>query len=1472
MTVVCTLAATSMYSANVQPHLLALYRYFLNPDLDAFPNYTNVERLRAQEGGQDLGSNPTADVSQHDFMGAQLMWSWDSQEKGYNVTSLTGTILNPDGECEAWRIRCRPDPKKVDPVTKRIVPAHKIPKHRYPSTATPGFYVTSKPAVKTEDDVIYRPNLPTFGEQSKQKDAASAVLLSQRDSELLLSFLTVPYLRLPLVLTFFASEDRVHKLQSRKLRDILSSVCFEPGRHLSVLNTGVLPAMVPTTHPRLLATPYGHLLNELACSPANVMRSIVALLTGALALDTGAVCDWGGSDFNTGVEIILYVTRLVARMENFISFLIDTRSGRHPCLSDVKFRGVDLSDDTIAELEDGLQRLHDLMQGQVAPLLEEYLLKLDRQTAASPGDEKLIDRNSRLSCDLHAHRLLLYRNVYWDELSAEDAECASKVVIGSFVYLTTRHTWNKAARDQGRLLVPETELYELLQVVRRRLIRWVQCQRQGALDTVLQTALQVSSSTTGSSDVEIDKSNRWASLAGANAEGRYAVSSTRTIAAMKSSKSDSDADDGADSGQELTRASSSLAEVAEVAHTAMLGVEMDLQIGQMTLRSKHLQALRSTVANHPDVKLIFGENTMQASLLERAEHRKKFRLVGLQHELEVWQQGHNDCPPLGEEWDREYDPSELEPSERWIAKLFEPVRKSFFNGPTPPPMQFMMAERVHENAEIAVLIGLHQQLGGPFKLVWIHRRLKCVQIFECVSQGRQWWFTLHLTTDSRYCLRDLQPSCDPRKEPYPAWWERGAGSPYPKGLSNKLANNLLNNAGDHLYSSVLIKRDAADARNLSGGVETFVPKRFLLGVIPQSLLDTYLFWQDEAIEPTAVLNGHTYLSSRISDDDDDDGELDLGTTTDDASFPPLNPGYRRLRGYARADAKGCEDTMILLEFQSIGSWADDQQKFAEESTGNVVDATRLPGRTVRVVRLPLESIKADIEQRKRIAACLETLQLLVPQSTATKLEAAKRRKKMRRSGKSMTQKQKRDSNGATEGAAFPVGSVVEFDTDGSAKTWVQAEILKVHPCGKLFDIDPKEAWVGRQMRVPQMFLRTFDSAANDSRVRSNNIIQFDGISDSEDEEWLEDIDEQLAARSAQPSNEQRDEADVNRKNNALAFDQLDRLQYVLAAAGDEATCLTICRQLALGRTKRPFTDVRQLANAVANEAESSPELKEHVAKARRALATQAEIDASNSCELLNMVTAPRRSRLHSLLKTLGRIENAGHILAWVKRSSIRQFVAVTREASAHSMLSWSQVSSQAVPWWTLLASSKSGDEYCAIMGNPAIDLVELPRLKLSFTVRKDYTGVERLYSLDHSDLFVCNKRKPLVNSMIQGIPHSLLLSNLEGELQVLVPIVNPKRPQVLSEPFSTALVLDRSDATWNNALGSRFFLYPVHVSTSFLLTKGLHAAMYLLLLRLLHRDYDQVFRLTDSISTDTELAPEGKCLHLPPNIVMFISS
>lgn len=75
-------------------------------------------------------------------------------------------------------------------------------------------------------------------------------------------------------------------------------------------------------------------------------------------------------------------------------------------------------------------------------------------------------------------------------------------------------------------------------------------------------------------------------------------------------------------------------------------------------------------------------------------------------------------------------------------------------------------------------------------------------------------------------------------------------------------------------------------------------------------------------------------------------------------------------------------------------------------------------------------------------------------------------------------------------------------------------------------------------------------------------------------------------------------------------------------------------------------------------------------------------------------------------------------------------------------------------------------------------------------------------------------------------------------------------------PFSTSLVLDRSDLAWSSALEHPYYTYPVHVSLSFLYSTTLASALYLLLLRYLHRQYTAVVRLIDTVGTDASLTKE----------------
>lgn len=52
----------------------------------------------------------------------------------------------------------------------------------------------------------------------------------------------------------------------------------------------------------------------------------------------------------------------------------------------------------------------------------------------------------------------------------------------------------------------------------------------------------------------------------------------------------------------------------------------------------------------------------------------------------------------------------------------------------------------------------------------------------------------------------------------------------------------------------------------------------------------------------------------------------------------------------------------------------------------------------------------------------------------------------------------------------------------------------------------------------------------------------------------------------------------------------------------------------------------------------------------------------------------------------------------------------------------------------------------------------------------------------------------------------------------------------------------------------RYYLYPVHISLSFMFTPTLASALYVMLLRFLHRDYNEVVRLGTCLA-EFALAP-----------------
>lgn len=1107
-------------------------------------------------------------------------------------------------------------------------------KHRYPSFASPS-HLAQPHAVHTEDDVLHIQNLPTFEEA-----------IGQQDSELLLSYLTVPYLRIPLVLSFFASEDRIHALRSKDLQAVVDSVVFEPGKYLKLSDGNEIPFEVPTTKTDLLATSYGLLLNELQFSPEAFFHSTIALLKAAINLDVGTI-------HSTTVPIILFVMRFVARAESFVCFLIEHSENRHETISS-DLRGVLVTAEVLYILKDGRKSLRYIIDCHVQRMVEAWLGELVLECRENGDDNIIVDTNTKTACSLHAHLLLLMRNLRLEEYSLDIAS----TIASSLTFLTTRHTWNQNILEN----LPEHEIYEVLSVQRRRLIEWTRYQSQPILHTIMQSVLCVVTDTgsrlgcvtafskspsrqqAATSNAITDDGLAWCFISGPRSRGRFTQMSSRLQSYQVPG---SDAGDLTLSPFLRRKNSENFVQPPEISDDGELGIQVDLQTVQLTLKSAHLQALDSIIASDLDVQGIFGKASMQVTIVESTEHRLWVSLIGRNYDIQYWRTP--DERPCIQEFDRDYNPGELFETEQWIAPIFEPVRLTYMTKPF--VLQVCMPDLPYPaDVNIACLIGIHPKNGGVWKEILVFKKLAMVQVFNVISHGRRFYRVLEYTTDCRYTLRELQPSTDDRRSPWPQWERFGAGHPYDDHWGNPL--------------SCVISRTREHSKNLSGGVETFVPARLLYGTIPQALLDVYQFWQDE----DDLIRGYP-LDDTSSGDESDSTDEDAGA------------------------ANKCPH-MLLVRLLSV----------------NPVDASRIKGVTAhirRVLKSPL------IERKTRIIRFLN--------------------------------------------------HIVESRTVMPSNTW-KLDYSVFKSVGKILDSGIQESE-----------LLEFLNAMKLSSVQCSDV---------------KDILKQF-----------EDYVDEQR--------EFDATREALCAMGGGG-----------------------------------------VAQFSGAAFTSGWLSGADTAEDLTLISVPYSdpdSRIGNICLTLSRLDNVSHILCWTATKN----VIPTAASKFGSIINKSSEGGLIYPTFN---SSFFPVEF---IDDVMLELIELPRLKISFHEKIDDSGEKRLYSIDHANLFVSNRRSALLTTLMRGIPHSLLLSTVDDEMHILVPFADTVRPRIGTNPFTCELVLDRNNnPDWYTAQDTAYFVYPVHVSLSFLFTPTLSSALYLLLLRFLNRSYDEVIRLSNTIGTDTEYSPE----------------
>ena len=515
-----------------------------------------------------------------------------------------------------------------------------------PSGANPSNLVGEP--ITTEDDVLHIKTLPDFGGR-----------LKARDCELLLQYLTVPYMRIPLILQFFADQSRIQALNSFELQEIVDACCFEPSLFQASL-VPEAPEMVPTFKRELLSTPAGLLFNELQMSPKVVVKAIEDMLFFCLELDTGK---YSADQSN----LILYIVRLVVRVLEYITFALESYEfqqmpGDSACNSGAKsfVRGLEASSlDALSYLKLAKQRLHEKLEHIVYPVLNQWC------------DAAIKNKDMQLACVLYAHMSYVFLGFRKHELTK--ASVTTLLIAYVFISVNFRFTVEVEEKDSSRrsddmdaknllrLGISQTELFSLFQVHRKNILTWSHNNAQ-QWDEVMEALVKAVTLTTEEEDKpQVAATNRhWLSMTRPHCAGRFMPDTE--VASLQAALRKLDQ---IDDFEEWLRQSTTLA----------VDTEVNIQLGEFTLKKNPMQLLPDVFLRYPDFIHVLGKydpaqgDAIQCAQVNNTTNRTWLRLVGRRHDVQLWNP--DSRSGMTNVYTRAFG-SDLHAGEQWIASVLDP--------------------------------------------------------------------------------------------------------------------------------------------------------------------------------------------------------------------------------------------------------------------------------------------------------------------------------------------------------------------------------------------------------------------------------------------------------------------------------------------------------------------------------------------------------------------------------------------------------------------------------------------------------------------------------------------------------------------------------------------------------------------------------------------------------------------------------
>lgn len=268
--------------------------------------------------------------------------------------------------------------------------------------------------------------------------------------------------------------------------------------------------------------------------------------------------------------------------------------------------------------------------------------------------------------------------------------------------------------------------------------------------------------------------------------------------------------------------------------TLAVNTEINIQLGEFTIKKHVTQPLEDEIQDNPDFITVFQHIThddiLQCAEVKHTTHRKWVRLIGLDHDVQMWdmdsrQIKHNFSRQYGQSADPDWVKAVVDP---WIQKIF-------------PSIQLFYGTVDIARAEMVTLYGVWQNDGdatATMKEFVVFQYPRVLHIYNIIEYGRRYY---------RSMVFSSHPSLSYHAMPFHAFTLEG-------DLATCCGDPVI--GFEHKSSIVITKYKHDDGDN----AQTFLPQRVLYGTIPDTLLESYVFWQNIDDSIVGVLNNLTDFS------------------------------------------------------------------------------------------------------------------------------------------------------------------------------------------------------------------------------------------------------------------------------------------------------------------------------------------------------------------------------------------------------------------------------------------------------------------------------------------------------------------------------------------------------------------------------------------------------------------------------------